>query len=60
MQAQMPCEQFEPTRSREIDDLIEAATGQPCPGRQGGRCPLAPVAPVSEEELIPRLRVVAS
>ena len=38
---EMPCEQFGTGRSREIDDLIEAATGQPCPGRLGGRCPLA-------------------
>lgn len=41
---EQPCEQFGPDRCREIEDLIEAATGRPCPGRAGGRCPLAPDA----------------
>jgi hypothetical protein len=36
-----PCEQFGSDRSRQIDSLVEAATGHPCPGRDGGVCPLA-------------------
>lgn len=38
---EMPCEQFGQARGQEIDDLIQAATGSPCPGRDGGACPLA-------------------
>lgn len=37
-----PCEQFGAERAVEIDQLVEAATGAPCAGRTGGRCPLAP------------------
>lgn len=59
MQAQKPCEQFGTDRSREIDDLIEAACGRPCPGRRGGPCALAPVGPAAEgEDTIRRLRAV--
>jgi hypothetical protein len=42
MPDKVPCEQFGSERAREIDALIEAATGRPCPGRDGGSCPLAP------------------
>lgn len=58
MQVQNPCEQFGSDRSREIDGLIEAATGKPCLGRQGGRCQLAPVVAVADEDKVPRLRAV--
>lgn len=56
MQAQTPCEQFGSKRAAAIDSLIEAATGEPCPGRVEGRCPLA--AQTVEEQR--HLRVVAS
>jgi len=50
-----PCEQFGPTRAAEIEGLVEAATGAPCPGRTGGECPLAapscPVAALSKPDL---------
>jgi hypothetical protein len=36
------CEQFGPERANEIEALIEAATGRPCPGRCGSGCPLDP------------------
>lgn len=60
MQAQKPCEQFGPDRCQEIDSLIEAATGKPCPGRQGERCHLEPAAESAAEEKVSRLRVIAS
>lgn len=55
MQAEMPCEQFGAERSAEIEGLIHAATGEPCPGRRGEPCPLSP-----EARDAVRLRVVAS
>lgn len=39
MQDKVPCEQFGSQRAEEIDALIQAATGHPCPGRMGARCP---------------------
>lgn len=57
MQVQEPCEQFGTERSEQIDALIEAATGRPCPGRSGGRCALAPM-PCEVEA--PHLAVIAS
>lgn len=59
MREQMPCEQFGTDRSREIDDLIEAATGSPCPGRSTGVCPLSPCDDHGEA-VQPHLSVVAS
>lgn len=42
--------------ANKIDSLIEAATGSPCPGRQGGACPFQPPVEVSER---PALRAVS-
>jgi hypothetical protein len=52
MPDKVPCEQFGSERAREIDALIEAATGRPCPGRDAGRCPFEP------ESEAPHLRAV--
>lgn len=49
-----PCEHFGADRADQIDALIQAATGRPCPGRLGGICPLAP------RDAAPLLRAVAS
>lgn len=50
-----PCEQLGPEMASDIDDLIEAATGKPCPGRMGMPCPFAR----QHEEERPALRVVS-
>lgn len=44
VQEHRACEEFGADRADEIDALIKAATGEPCPGRLGGQCPLASTA----------------
>lgn len=53
------CEQFGGDRAREIDELIKAATGVPCPGRISGVCPFAS-AGAGGQKGEPHLSVVAS
>lgn len=46
---------WDPLRAKQVSELVERATGKPCPCKEGGQCPFVRVDPAPVALGVPKV-----